>query len=169
MATQKEQVWITEYKKCWNATEAARRAGYKWPDRQGQEKKAKFAAEIKAFLDEKIMSADEALLLLSDQARADISDFLKFYDGVKDPFIDLSSAKDKGVLHLVKKIKYNDKGQPEIELYDAQAALRDILKIHGKFKDVAFNFDLSQCTNEQLQRIANGEDPLAVIAGASAS
>lgn len=32
-----------------------------------------------------------------------------------------------------------------------------------------FNFDMSQLTTEQLQRIANGEDYVAVIAGASAS
>lgn len=29
-----------------------------------------------------------------------------------------------------------------------------------------FNFDMSQLTTEQLQRIANGEDPLTVITGA---
>lgn len=45
--------------------------------------------------------------------------------------LDLLQAKEK--LHLVKKYSLDDKGKVSIELYDAQAALRDFVKIHGLF------------------------------------
>jgi hypothetical protein len=93
------------------------------------------AAEISHRLKEKQMSADEVLIRLGEQARADMSEFLEFKDGIKTPFLDLKSANDKGLLRLVKKFKYNAAGQPEIELHDAQAALLNIGKQHGLFSD----------------------------------
>lgn len=133
--TQKETIWLNEYLKCWNATEAARRAGYKWPDKQGQEKKAKFADAIQERIEAVKMDADEVLIRLSEQARGDVSEFLRFVDGVKDPFLDLKQAKEKGLLKLVKKFKYNYDGRPEIELYDAQSALQLLGKHLGLFTD----------------------------------
>lgn len=94
-------------------------------------------AEIQARLNELKVSADEVLVRLADQARGSMGDFLKFYDGVNTPFLDLQAAKEKGLLHLVKKLKYNKDGQPEIELYDAQAALVQLGRHHKLFTDNA--------------------------------
>lgn len=43
-------------------------------------------------------------------------------------------------------------------------AIRDLLGLDSPIKTQNFNFDLSKATDEQLQRIANGEDPAHVLA-----
>jgi phage terminase small subunit len=132
MASTKEQIWLSEYLTCFNATEAARRAGYKWPDKQGQEKKAKFAAEISERLAERAMSADEVLQRLADQARGDASDYLTIDHNIV--MLDLEKMKADGKTHLIK--RYSDtKNGTVIELYDAQAALVHIGRHHGLFVD----------------------------------
>ena len=47
MASPQEEDWLNEYFQCWNATEAARRVGYKWPNKVGPAKKQKFADEVR--------------------------------------------------------------------------------------------------------------------------
>lgn len=135
----KQQAFIAEYLKDFNATQAAIRAGYsaKTAYSIGQEnlKKPEIAKLIEENIKERIMGAEEALLLMSSHARANMGEFVKFYDGIKEPYLDLQMAQEKGLLHLVKRMSYNREGRLEIELYDAQAAIRDILKIHGKFVD----------------------------------
>lgn len=71
------------------------------------------------------MSADEALIRLSNHARGTMEDFVRIKGGL--PFVDLTQAAERQQLHLLKKFKVTDKGV-EIELYDAQAALVHILK-----------------------------------------
>lgn len=135
MASAKEKLWKAAYYQCWNATEAARRAGYQWPNKKGPLIKAKFADEIKAHIDELIMSADEALVLLSDQARGSLGDFADVQV--------LADLKDHPKARLVKSLVsdvYQDKGgqihyKARIELHDQQRAIEDILKIHGKFTE----------------------------------
>lgn len=39
-------------------------------------------------------------------------------------------------------------------------------RAEGKVKDTTLNVNLNNLTNEQLERIANGEDPLKVVANA---
>lgn len=170
----KQQVFVSEYLKCWNASEAARRAGY-----NGQANvvgprllaNVSIKAQIDQRLQEMKMSADEVLTRLAEQARADMADFVRFQDGIKTPFLDLESANNKGLLRLVKKFKYNAAGHPEIELYDAQAALVHLGRAHNLFKETTtnLNLDLSQLTNEQLQRIAAGDDPASVLANPTQS
>ena len=88
------------------------------------------------------MSADEALKRLSEHARGDLGDFLEIKE--MGHHIDLAKAERLGLMHLVKKVKQktitiNSKNgddkeifQEELELHDPQAALRDILRVHGK-------------------------------------
>lgn len=82
--TKKQQVFVDEYLQCFNAAEAARRAGYseKTARSIGQENLTKpdIAAEIKARMDEVHMSADKALKNLSEIADADIGVFWKVVD-----------------------------------------------------------------------------------------
>lgn len=120
------------------------------------------------------MSEAEALALLADQARGNMADFA----GVRAQ-TDLS-ANPKAA--LVKNITQHytrttrgtgDDMQAEIKarialgLYDAQRALELILKHHGAFaadnKHQNLNIDMSDLTDDQVKRIANGEDPLDVI------
>ncbi len=118
------------------------------------------------------MSADEAVKLLSDQARADIGQFAEAKGN--GWIFDMEKAKKSGMTKLIKKIKqkttvYPIKGMEEteleIELHDSQAAIDKVLRIHGKYKDNLNlqNFDLSKLTEEQLTRLANGEDIVTVL------
>jgi phage terminase small subunit len=137
--TDKQQLFISEYLKCWNATEAARRAGYRGNDNvlavTGHDnlRNPKIAEIIQARIAEKAMSADEVLVRLAEQARGNLGDFLTFYEGSRFPLVDLSKSPDKQ--HIVKKFKNSKRDGVEIELYDAQAALVHIGKHHGLFTD----------------------------------
>lgn len=139
--TGKMKKWADAYLITLNKTEAARRAGYGGNDADlsniGYQNYRKL--EVQTYLKEKLaataMPAEEVISRLSDQAAADMSEFIEFKDGIKLPYLNLKNAADKGLLRLVKKFKYNADGQPEIELYDAQAALVHLGKAHGLFSD----------------------------------
>ena len=140
--TNKQEIFINEYLKCWNATEAARRADYAFPNTQGPRLlvDVSISKEIDQRKAEIMMSADEAMKRMSDMARGDLADF--------NDVIETGNLKKSDISHLVKKLKVTKRTiigddsesgirevKTEIELYDAQSALRDILKIHGKFTD----------------------------------
>lgn len=146
--TKRQEVFVNEYLQCFNGAEAARRAGYS--ETRARQTAAELLAnsdialQIQARLAEVHMSADEALKLTADIARGDITEFITGFGN-----IDLDVLRKSGKGRLIKKIKQKTvtkigKGESdedtevldtEIELYDAQGALRDILKIHGKFTD----------------------------------
>lgn len=135
--TAKQQAFVEHYLQCWNASRAARLAGYseKTAYSQGARllKNVEVQAAISARLDELKMSADEVLLRLADQARATMDDFLD--PERKD--VDLARAAERGKLHLVKKFSRST-GKVEtvsIELYDAQAALVQLGRHHKLFTD----------------------------------
>lgn len=148
--TKAQEVFIDEYLKCFNATEAYSRA---YPSAKRTTARANghelltntdISAIIQARLTEVHMSADEALKLTADIARGDVTEFITPFGN-----IDIDKLRQSGKGRLIKKIKQKTvtkigKGDDsedvevldtEIELYDAQAAVRDILKIHGKFTD----------------------------------
>ena len=150
--TKKQQVFIDEYLKCFNASEAARRAGYSAHSARqtGSDllNEAYISEQIQARLAEVHMSADEALKLTADIARGDIAQLMDISSvGFS---LDMSKAQSLGLTGLIKKVKqkttiYQAKKESEddrevteleIELYDKQAALRDILKIHGRFAEL---------------------------------
>jgi phage terminase small subunit len=172
--TGKMKKWADAYLVTLNKTEAARLAGYKGKPASlsqiGWENYRKL--DIQAYLKDKFdkmgMPADEAVARLSMMGQASIEDYIDILPGGRMILMDFEGAKEAGVLGMIKKLKISKEG-PEIELYDAQAAIRDILKIHGKFKDSVtnLNFNASDLTDEQLQRIASGEDPLQVISSDS--
>jgi len=117
---------------------------------------------IAARLAELKMGADEVLTRLAAHARGSLEDFLqiervryhprqavpdptdedpKAVRWVDDPIpverlvirLDLEQARDRGTLHLLKKMKWNQWGEPEIEIHDSQAALALLGKHHGLF------------------------------------
>ena len=59
--TNKQRVFVEEYLRCWNATEAARRASYAHPNVAGPRLlvNVSIAAEIEHEVSERSMSADE--------------------------------------------------------------------------------------------------------------
>lgn len=131
--TKKRRIFIEEYLKCWNATEAARRAGYKHPNVQGPTlvNLSIIREAIKQRLDEVAMEADEVLARLSEQARADIADFITVNEtGL--PLLDLRKA--EGKTHLIKSVRETKEGT-FIELYNSQSALVHMGKAHGAFEE----------------------------------
>lgn len=147
MASEKEQIWLSEYLKCFNATEAARRAGYTWPNVQGQQKKEKFRDEIKRVLSERAYSPEEIIDELQQIAQGDLGDMMEVTSmGFS---IDMKTAKKNGLTKLIRKAKqkttlYQSKSELvpdsetheiEIELYSRHEALRDLAKVHALFVD----------------------------------
>lgn len=130
--TNKQQAFIEEYLACgFNASEAARRAGYAKPGQQGHRllKNVEIDAAIRQALADRAMPADEVLARLAEHARGDIGAFIATNDeGVPTGF---SLAADRP-LHRIKKVSVTDKGW-SFEMYDAQAALVHLGKHHGLF------------------------------------
>jgi hypothetical protein len=81
--TTRQRVFVDEYLKCFNASEAARRAGYTGaadvvgPRLLGD---VGIRTEIDKRLSEIHMSADEALQVIEQQARANIGEFFKLVE-----------------------------------------------------------------------------------------
>ena len=128
--TNRQRVFVVEYLKCWNASEAARRAGYslKNADVIGSENLGK--PGIRKAIDERMqalsMEADEALFRLSEIARGNLADFM---DPETDT-VDLGRARAAGKLGLVKRFTrttFEGGETVRVELYDAQDALKVIL------------------------------------------
>ena len=146
----KQRLFVEAYLRTRNATQAAREAGYQGNDNvlavKGHEnlRKPEIAALISARIAEQAMLADEVLARLAEQARADISEFIKLEKGY--PVLDLEKAERAGKLHLVKSLVPTRYGT-KLELYDAQAALQLLGKAHGLFTE---RFDMTT-HGEQLQ------------------
>jgi phage terminase small subunit len=147
--TNKRLAFVNEYLRDFNATQAAIRAGYSPNTARSQGQRlltnVDIAAAVKEGIAEKGMGAEEVLLRLAEHARGDMGDFLDI--GSMGFVIDLNSAKEKGITHLIKKVKMRtqtsvDKSgietethDMEIELYDAQAALVQLGRYHKLFTD----------------------------------
>jgi len=153
--TVKNQLFISEYLKDLNATQAAIRAGYseKTAYSIGQEILKK--PEIKAVIDEqikqKIMSSEEILQRLSDIARGDVSELMAI-SSVGFNFHLLEEDEDGNRIpnpknKLIKRIKQkvttiNGKNgddreiiETDLELLDQQAALNTLAKYRGLLVD----------------------------------
>lgn len=150
--TVKQQRFIEEYCIDFNATAAAKRAGYseKTAEVIGFEnlRKPKLAAAIKERLNAMSMSADEALKRMTDWGRGDVRPFLSVDQNTQELRIDLSSEQAQRHLHLIKEIKQNDTivkkptdddpdeviGRSwEIKLHDAKDAVDKLIKVHGLY------------------------------------
>jgi phage terminase large subunit len=98
--------------------------------------------EIKRRLNEKAMSAEEAIARIGEIARADLYPFIR-RDNDGFVYFNFSDPQAMAYLFLIKKIKTKRERRlegaevwegewVEVELHDAYAALRDIAKMHGK-------------------------------------
>jgi phage terminase small subunit len=135
--TDKQRIFIDEYFICGlNATEAARRAGYAFPNVEGPKNlvNPSIRNEIETRLNERTMSANEVLFRLSEHGRGTMDDFI-------DPdslSVDIKRAKNAGKMHLVKEIEYVIRTSEDVQtetikfkLYDAQSALKTLAQYHG--------------------------------------
>jgi phage terminase small subunit len=134
--TDKQIAFINEYLKCWNATEAARRAGYseRSANNIGPENllKPSIRAEIDRRIQEQAMSADEVLVRLARQGRGTFGEMVKLYGGL--PMLDWERIVASGAIDNVKEITFKE-DSISVKLYDAQAALVHLGKHLGLFKD----------------------------------
>lgn len=146
--TAKQKKFIDEYIRTGHITRSAIAAGYseKTAYSIGSEnlRKPEIAEEISRRTDEMAMPANEVLMRLAKQARADMRDFLAVGDaGVE---VDLTYALDEGITDLIKKISHRktrtikddsvyEETYIQLELHDAHAALVDIGRHHALFTD----------------------------------
>lgn len=141
--TLKQELFIEAYVATGNATEAARRAGYRGNDvtlqSVGRENLGKplIAAAIASRTAEArdAMGADEVLEILTAQARGDIGDLAR----PNGTLMSIIEAKKAGVSRLVKRLDAGPLGVTRIELHDAQAAATTLGKFHGLWKEDAPN------------------------------
>ena len=166
--SKKHQAFTSEYLKCWNSSEAARRSGYRGKANVvGPRLLADVCikAEITKRLAEMHMGADEVLKLLADMARGDMGEFLDV-SGMGFN-LDLQDAKARGLTKLIKKVKQKttifiakkeseedrEVHELEIELYDAQAALEKV----GRHLDI-FPNKLDLTLLEGIVRVIEHDD-----------
>jgi phage terminase small subunit len=139
MGLSKRKIFIDEYLKSWNATEAAKKAGYseKTAYSSGQRllKNVEVQQAIQDRLSASAMSADEVIQAIGDIGRADISDFIEI-DGATGRLknIDFAKAKRTGKLNLIKCITPTANGL-KIELHDRMRALELMGKHHKLFTE----------------------------------
>ena len=154
----KHQIFVNEYLKCWNASAAARSAGYSEKTAYSSGQRLLKDVEISAAINERVaestMSANEVLVRLTEIARANI------YDFVNEDGIQWKAIKEKG--HLVKSITPTHDGT-KLEVHDQLQALLSVGKHLRLFSDFLMKIDVSTLSDEQIENILNGEDPLAVV------
>lgn len=188
----KQRVFVEHYLQAWNATDAARRAGYKGNDitlaSVGYEnlRKPQIAEAIERRLAELQMGADEVIQRLSEHARGNLAPFL---DSNANG-LDLASDRAQASMNIVRKFKTThktfhrgetswDEVQTEIELYDAQRALELLGRHLALFAEVALTGDVNDWRefakangiNEaeivaEAERIVNGVKRLNAASGA---
>lgn len=175
-----------------NGTRAARLAGYEgnantlssmaWENLR----KPDIKAAIEAELDRLAMDEREILWRMSQHARVDMGDFLNAQAPGR-VFVDLSAGEEGDKpLHLIRKIKQRTLARSgvgddevevlltEIEVVDAQAALRDLARIKGLMRDrveltgkdgkdlkLGVGVDFSGLTDEQIDLVEEALEALA--------
>lgn len=110
---------------------------------------------IRYLLEQQSLGATEVTAYVSDQAKASLEDFFDIEDG--KPVLNLEKAKERGRLHLVRKIRFGRDGRTveELELHDSQKALEMLARVHGLFED------RHTLTLEQPYKVYEGFDPEA--------
>lgn len=150
--TTKQQLWLDYFfgEAAFNATEAARKAGYRAKTDTafrviGTENLAKLSGTpgYKAKLETVTVSALEVKANLADIARSDLGDFID-----DEGYPDWKKAKQSGKTHLLKRWKHKSRKIPtgegqfvietetEIELIDKFAALTLLARMHGMLTSV---------------------------------
>jgi len=132
-----QAIFVEEYlANGFNATEAAKAAKYAAFNRGGYSsigasvlKGKKVKALVARRIAERALAANEVIDRYREVADGTVEDFISDSDG----FIDLSKARDRGKLHLLKEVKFDD-GDVMIKLRDQDKALDQIARSLGVFE-----------------------------------
>jgi hypothetical protein len=134
-----QELFIENYLIHWNATEAAKLAGYSG-DRKTLSKTGsrlrnhpRIAERIKERIEEVAMTADEVLIRLTQQARGEAYEFIRA-DAEGGHHFDIEALQRAGWGHLIKSISFTKTGET-IRAYDAQAALLHLGKLLRLFSN----------------------------------
>lgn len=141
--TAKQQAFVERYLVSFNGAEAARLAGYSKHTARVQASVLLSNPNVKAAIAARIAelkaTTDEVLLRLASHSRSSMDDF------VSGDYLSLDRARERGVMHLIKKVKVKtttvskpgaedyETHETEVELYDAQAATVQLAKLLGLF------------------------------------
>lgn len=137
----KQELFVEEYLKCFNATKAAKAAGYseKTAYQQGHEllKNPEIDARVKDRLKAAAMDANEVLYHLASIARGDMDDLLDANGN-----LDIEKARKFGKTNLIKRVRSrvvstenSDVSEQETEGYDRLKALELIGRHLAMFTD----------------------------------
>jgi len=133
----KQKAFVEYYLQSWNATQAAKDAGYSERSAKsiGAENLTKpdIQAEIQRRLDEICMTSDEVLSSLAEIGRTSIEDIMDIDESGHLSF-NFKRAKDERKLSLIKSIIPTQYGT-KVELHDRMKALELIGKHHELFTD----------------------------------
>lgn len=133
--TNKQRAFVAEYLKDCNGTQAAIRAGYSAKSAASIASenltKPKIQRAIEDAMTAHAMTPEEVTYRLSLQARGNMADFVDL-EAFGVPRLDLKQAARSGALHLVKRLSFDGKTGmlTDVELYDAQGALKQLARIH---------------------------------------
>ena len=137
--TDKERAFVEYYcgESRYNATEAARKAGYANPKQEGWRLRQR--KEVRGAIDARLMastlSAGDILALWTEVATADLADFYVVEGGrevgeADRLVLDLVGAYRLGKFHLIKEIRETRYGT-QIVLHDAMAARDRLARVRG--------------------------------------
>lgn len=161
--THRKGVFIEEYLQCWNASEAARRAGYKGKANViGARLLADVSIQerINARMKAKAMQADEVLLRLTEIASGLHGQYIN-----KDGSLDIEHLISDGKGYLIKAIKHSTKATSDYEFHDMLAALKLIGEHNQLFDDhnvLTLNLHvegLTQLLDQVYGKLATPEHP----------
>ncbi len=107
-----------------SAADAARRARYRWPEKLGPRLVTRCAirAAIDARVETAAIGASEVLARVADLATSDLMNFIEI-DPEGGWKVDLKLVKRLGLGHVIKRLRKNKDGTPDIELEPKALAL----------------------------------------------
>src|SRR5574343_1002088 len=105
--TPRQKMFVEHYAMCFNASEAARRAGYSEKNAADTGHDLIRNPQISRLIREKVkqtqVSADEALSILALHARGDIAELMDISSVGFN--LDMAKAKEKGLTRLIKRVR----------------------------------------------------------------
>jgi phage terminase small subunit len=172
--TPRQQRFVEEYLVDLNAKQAAIRAGYspKTAEHQGARllSYAKVAAAVAAGRSRRSRRAEvSADRVLQELARIAYSDPRKLFnaDGSLRPPHELDDDTAAALASLEVVEERGQRFVRRVRKWDKVRALELLAKHLGLTPERTLNIDLSRLSDEQLRRIAEGEDAVAVLAASS--
>lgn len=161
--SERERLFVEEYAiNGFNGNAAALAAGYSAKSHNSAHRllrSPKVRAAIEVRYKDHVMSADEVLARLTEQARGDYGNYID-----NDGSVNIEQLKADGKAHLIKSISDSKYGV-RIEFYDSQKAMAIMGKYHRLFAERIENitFDMARLSNRQLTRLSRGDKLIDVL------